>query len=318
MSNNLDKYKAMGAAAAAAGADQTKTTAGGGERTILPAGPCRLRFVAYIELGKQKKTVMGKAKVQNTVLLGFEVSGPKHPPRVTDAGEKLANMVWLEENLSLNEKARFKKLFTVMNYAGSAQHMVQLLGEAYKGTIVHRPWKSDPTKVEAELYDKVKGTFTIEPPRYEKVNPEEHENPGPTGEYLPLKVDPAISKIKAFLWDHSDLDDWTALFVEGEWPERKDDKGVVTHKAKSKNVVQNKIKLATNFAGSPIYNLLAAAGGNLDIPDAESGHDPDVTSGDDDTDEAAAAVAAQTAIAKAAAAKVPVGKAADDQLNNVV
>jgi hypothetical protein len=63
------------------------------------------------------------------------------------------------------------------------------------------------------------------------------------------------------------------LFIEGEYPERKDDKGNVTAPAKSKNVFQNTIKNAVNFRGSPIYTLLAANGQSLDIPQIDEQED---------------------------------------------
>lgn len=322
--SNIDKFKALGAKAAAEGADQTKTVSGG-ERTVLAAGPCRLRFVSYVEMGKHSKQYAGSpAKIQNEVRLGFEISGPKHPPKVDESGNKTPNIIYLEENLSLNEKARFKKLFGVMNYAGSAQHMVQLLGEAYKGTIVHRKYakrgedKSKPeswTGIEAELFNKATGAFTIEAPRYEVVNPDDHEEPGPTGEYKVLQVAAPLSPLVAFLWQYADKEQWDSLYIDGTWPERKNDKGEVTMKAASKNVVQIRIKQAVNFAGSPIYNVLAEAGANLDIPDAEAGRDPDAP--EDMTDEEVEAAHA-IAKAKAASKPVPTGAAADDALNGVV
>jgi len=50
-------FKALGAKAASEGADQTKSQAGGGT-DITPAaeGPCLMRFIGYVELGKQKGT----------------------------------------------------------------------------------------------------------------------------------------------------------------------------------------------------------------------------------------------------------------------
>lgn len=310
-------FKALGAAAAAAGADQTKvTTGGGGDYTPPAAGPASLRFVAYIEVGKQKKKVQGKEKIQNEVHLAFELSGRNHPPTVLDDGTKRPHIIWLKENLSLNEKARFKKLFARMNYKGEAQHLVQLLGEAFRGDVIHRTWKGADGKerTEAELYNKAEGTFTIRAPRSPILDEETGED---TGEFRVIKVDPPITPVKAFLWEHCDMDQWNSLFIDGEWPERKDDKGVVTAPAKSKNVLQNRIKLAVNFKGSPMYNLLATNGGSLDIPDAESGVEEDDGSTDDDT-AAAAGVAASVGIAKAGAtAAAPKGAAADDALNGI-
>ena len=304
--SNIDKYAALGARAVAEGKDMTKAvTGGGGDYAPPAAGLCWLRFVAYVELGKQPGTFQGKPTVKDEVQLVFELSGVKHPPTITDGGEKIPHRVTITIPLSLNEKAHFFKLFGRMNYAGDAQHMVQLLGRPYKGKIVHRTYKGRDGKdrISAELFDKASGSFTIEPPRYDVVDDE--------GEVLETKVkvvDPAITPVKAFLWEYSDLVDWANLFIPGEYPERKDEKtGLVTAPAKSKNVLQNNIKRAVNFKGSPVYNLIAAANGNLDIPDAEV----------PDDGEASAATEAAAAVAKAAAVPTPVGAAADDALNGI-
>jgi hypothetical protein len=301
MGNMID-FKALGAKAAAEGADQTKTTAGGGDFTPAAAGPCNLRFVSYIEVGKVRKEYKGKPpKVQNEVWLTFELSGPRHPPREMDDGTKVPYRITLKENLSLNEKARFTKLFNRMNYAGGAQHMVQLLGEAYQGEVLHRTWKGADGKerIEAELYNKAEGTFTIKPPRFEVRDP---ETGAATGEFRVVKVDPPITELKAFLWQYADKPMWDSLFIDGEWPERKNDKGEVTAKARSKNVLQNQIKLATNFKGSPIYEVLAAAGANLDIPEPDTVDEP---AEDEDTNPPVPQGA------------VPQGAAADDALNGI-
>jgi hypothetical protein len=317
-------FKALGAKAAAEGADQTKTTAGGGDYEPPAAGPCRLRFVAYIELGKQKGTFQGKPNVKEKVQLTFELSGPKHQPKVMDDGTKLPHRITITENLSLNEKARFKKLFGVLNYKGDAQHMVQLLGEAYKGVVIHRTFKGKDGKdrTVAELFDKAAGAFTIAPPRYEEVHPED----GPTGNWLPLKVEPAITPLKAFMWQYADKEMWDSIFIEGEYPERKDDAGKVTAPAKSKNVLQNTIKQATNFVGSPIYVALAAAGASLDIPDAEQGMALDEEEEGEDAGKSSAAAGRGTGApstgsapaAGAASPATPQGAAATDALNDIV
>lgn len=304
----LDKIHALAAKAVADGVDMTKAqTGGGGDYTPPAAGPTRIRFVAYIEVGKQKATYQGRPKTEDTVILVFELSGPKHPPTVTESGEKIPHRITIKLNKSLNEKAKFFKLFQVMNYQGKATHMAQLLGEAFKATVVHREWsKGDKKGVEAELYDKVKGAFTIEPPRYEVVQDGE-----PTGEFAVLKVDPAITPIKCFLWAHADMEQWADIFIDGEYPERKDEKtGAVIAPAKSKNRFQNLIKTAVNFEGSPIHQLLVAGGATIDIPDAEQVRDDVPGEGDDEVPAAPPP--------KSAAEAAPTGQAATDALAGIV
>lgn len=300
---DISKIKGL-ASKAAETVDMTKAQSGGGDFTPLAAGPARARFVGYVEKGKHSKTFKGVAKVREQASLFFEISGPKHPAREVD-GVKYPNIIEIKEGKSLNEKARFFKLVQQLNYQGKAKHVAELLGDPYKCTVVHRTYKkTDGTEgVAVELYDKVKGSFTLEPPRYEIVDPEN----GPTGEYAALKVDEPLSPLKLFLWEHADMEQWASIFIEGEYPERKNDKGEVTAKAKSKNVLQNTIKAAANFQGSPIATLLAANGQSLDLPDSER---PDLDDGEDDDDAQAAPAAQQQA--------TPTGAAADDALSGIV
>lgn len=314
---DITQIKALAAAAAAAGAlpDQTKaTTGGGGDYTPPAAGDCKLRFIAYVEIGKQEHNYQGVKSYKDKVLLVFELSGPRHPPKVMDDGTIIPQRISIEENRSLNTKAHFYKLFTRMNYAGKATHMAELLGEAFKGRVVHRKYakrgedKADPTKhtgIDAELFDKATSSYTIEPPRFEK---RDEEGMG-TGEWETMKIDPPISTPKAFFWDYQpDLSQWESLYIEGEYPERKNEKGEVIAPPKSKNVLQNKIRLANNFAASPIYILLASHGKGLDIPDAESGRDEGETQTPD----------AEDTKPVNAPAVVPEGAAAVDALNDIV
>lgn len=275
--NFLDKIKAAADSAVASGADQTKATKGGTEIPVAPPGKCKLRFISYIELGMQAGSFQGKPTVKDKVLLGFEVSGPKYPPTILDDGTKIPYRVSIEENYSLNEKAHFKKLFDRMNYSGKAQHMAQLLGDAFSGELFHRKYakkgeaKDDPSKwtgVAVELRAKG-GDYQVLPPRFQPMD----EEGNPVGEMQMMKIDPPISEIRGFIWDHPDMEQWSSIFIEGEYPERKDDKGVVVAPAKSKNMFQAKIMQAKNFKGSPIEALLMAGGKPLDIPNV--GDDPD-------------------------------------------
>lgn len=300
------------AAQAAATSDQTKTTAGGGDYVPPAEGACKLRLVGYIELGKQAGEYKGVANKRDKVRVEFEVSGPKHPPVEVD-GVLKPIIIAIEENLSLNEKAKFKKLFNRLNYGGKATHVAELVAttEAYKGRIVHRKYKRrDNTEgVAVELYDKATEQYTIEPPRIMQRDEEGME----TGEFSVMTVEPARTKPRVFLWNYADLEQWASIFVEGEYPERKDKDGKVTAPAKSKNVLQNKIKLATNFAGSPIHAAILASGGDLSIPDAESGRDVNDAPSDDEPDTTSA-----PAVAKATPLQGAAANAALDALADVV
>jgi hypothetical protein len=287
MTDALNKFAALAARAQADGVDMTKAKAGGGDDFPVPVeGPCRLRFVEYIEVGKHTDEYMGKPKIVERAYLTFEISGPKHPPVTLQDGTKVPHKVTFDIGISANEKSHFFKLFNRLNYAGKFRHIVGLLGSAYKGTLIHRKYakrgedKAKPetwTGVAVELFNKATSSFTIEAPRYEVVTEE-----GPTGDFAELKVDPPISPLRAFVWNYADKEMWDSIFIDGEYPERKDDKGVVTAPAKSKNKYQLEIKAANNFPGSPIAVILAGGDepGKVDIPDAEDARTGSVPAGD--------------------------------------
>lgn len=256
-------FKALGAKAVANGADQTKSVAGGGDYTPPAAGPGLARFVGYVEIGKQKGTFKGAPTVKEKVLLIFELVGKRHS--VAD-GEQ-PHRVTVEETYSLNEKANFFKLFQRMNYRQDAQHIVQLLGEGYKVEVVHDKWtgKDGKERITAQL--RSAAGYTIAPPRKE-------DEDSATG-WVDVAVPPAQSALRCFLWNEADIQQWGSIFIEGQYPERKDKDGVITAPAKSKNVLQARIQHATNFQGSPIHTLLAANGVALDLP--APGEDPDAS-----------------------------------------
>jgi hypothetical protein len=270
--------------------NMTEAQSGGGDFTPPEAGPCRLRLIGYVELGKHmpaKGFNGAPPKEQNKVEVYFEVSGPKHPPREHD-GKKYPHIIKVQENLSLNETARFFKLFQLLNYAGTARHITQLLGSAYKGTIIHREYKGNDGKMRkvAELFDKVSGSWKIEPPRYEVVDPET----GPTGEFAALKVDDPITPLKCFIWDYADMEQWNSIFIEGQYAAEEAKDGKPARAARTKNVLQEKIKAARNFKDSPMYTLLLNNGQSVDlsIPADELG-DGEEGGGDEDAAPAAQA-----------------------------
>ncbi len=255
-------FKALGAKAAAEGKDMTVAQAGGGDYSPPPEGPCRVRFIGYVELGKQKGTFQGKPTIKDMVELTFEVHGKAYPVEIADDGTKHPVRIGFDIPLSLNEKAHFYKLFQRMNHTQQAKHMAELLGNGYKAQVVHEKWTKDG-KEYCKAVLKAADGYTIQPARVEDDEVE--------GGWRALEVPAAISPIRCFLWDYADKEQWASLFIDGEYPERKDKDGKVTAKARSKNVFQNKIKQAANFVGSPMHELLTADGTKIDIPDAEDG-----------------------------------------------
>lgn len=239
-------FQALAARLAEDGVDQTKIIAAG-DSAPPAAGPCRLRFVSYIECGIHTTTYQGQKKTKPRVQLVFELSGPKHPPLEFE-GVKRPHRITITEAISQSEKGNFVKLFKLMNTDKKATHFVQLLGSAYRGTVVHN---EKGGKVYAHLRNDQ--GYTIQPVTYE--DPE-------TGEVKTVKVDPPMSPIRALVWDYADLEQWDSLFIDGDY-----------------NPYQNKVRSAENFAGSPVQAALLAAGRNaeatpLSAAESEDGGEP--------------------------------------------
>lgn len=250
------------AQAAAKSPNMNEAQGGGDFERVLPvAGLVRLRLVSYIELGKHAGEYQGKPKISEKVMLTFELSGPKHPPREieVDGVKKLIPMtITVNENISLNEKANFFRLFKRLNHTGEYTHFAQLLGKGFLGTIVHAADKKDPKIIYANLRDD--SGYTIRPAYHEDLE----------GNSVKVEVDAPLSPLRCFLWNFASKDMWDSLFIDGRWEDKKDDKGEVIKEGASKNYIQNRIKAATNFAGSPIAEILFSGGDAPDLGDAET------------------------------------------------
>lgn len=249
--------------AAAQSQDMNVATKGGGGGDYTPpaAGLVRLRFVGYIEMGKHEGQYQGKPKINEKAWLVFELSGPKHEPRKLEDGTEVPQRITVKLNKSLSEKAGFYKLFKAMNYDGKAKIMAELLGNAYLGNIFHREFdkKGGGKGIEADLVDPNTKAFTVRAPLVE--DPE-------TGETKRVKVSDPLTEPKCFLWDFPSKAMWDSIYIDGEYPERKDEKtGEVIAPAKSKNVFQNAIMTAKNWQGSPMQALLE---GEVDIGGADT------------------------------------------------
>lgn len=240
-------FAKLAADAAKFGPDLNAATEGGGSDDYTPpaAGACRLRLVAYVEIGKHTNTYAGESKQADKAKLIFELSGPKHPARELSDGTKVPHRITILENAGrnygqLNEKANLYKLFRVMNYDGAATHFAQLVGKEFLGTVTH---EKSGDKVFAKL--RAKGEpYSIRPPVFE--DPE-------TGEPRRVKVDAPLSDLRLFVWNMADLDQWKSLFIEGK-----------------RNPLQADILKADNFIGSPIYEVLVENGISFEAPDAKA------------------------------------------------
>lgn len=259
---------ALANAAAATGPNHTEATKGGGDggSYVPPAGGIAMaRLVGYIEIGDHSK-VFKKGQppeVKPQTRLIFELMGPRHEPKKLEDGTVLPYRITEDINASknygpLNEKAGLYKLFKRMNYDGTATHFSQLLGKPYLITLSHRKVGEGPT---ARTYVDIRddGGYRIAPPRQTNVL---------DGTITEIQVPPAVSQLRLFLWNAGpDVIGkmWDTLFIEGSYPERKNDKGEVTAPAKSKNVLQETVLKALNFKGSPLDEYLQTNGQALTL-----------------------------------------------------
>jgi hypothetical protein len=70
-----------------------------------------------------------------------------------------------------------------------------------------------------------------------------------------VEVAAAATAVKAFIWDIADKEMWDSIYIPGEYPERRDADGVLIAPARSKNVIQEKIASAKNWASHPLSSL---------------------------------------------------------------
>jgi len=258
--------KKLAAKAKKTGRDYTKTREGGGNYQPPAAGACSMRFVGYYEIGLQKKKYKGQEEIVKQVQLVFELSGKNYPVKDMDDGSKLPVRMTITERDSDNVKANINKIFKKMNYEGKATHFAELLGNAYRGRVFHNEKEGDGgAKI---IYSGLRNDdgYFINPPVVEAVDDEGNTTT------RSVKVAEPVSELKCFLWDNPDLEQWARIYIDGEYEATKDEKtGKIVRPARSKNVIQNKIRGAVNWEGAPMQLLLAD--GELETDDTEGNED---------------------------------------------
>ena len=206
------------------GRNMHEATAGGG---TIPAGKGMMRLVGAVEIGKQKKIYNGAVKFTKQIMLTWELSGKKWPE---DNGRNMTRSQRYTNSDS--SKAELHKMFLEMDPHQEYTHIAQLLNEVFIGEIVHKKSKSSD-----KVFANVSGiAYPIQ------------EDPA-TGEELDYRqaAAPRTGKLMGFVWDFPTLEDWDNLYIEGKY----DDGG-------SRNVLQQSIRAADDFEGSPIWDLLQA------------------------------------------------------------
>lgn len=284
----LKRIKALQKELAKEGKDLNKPQAGG-EYAPPATGPVRLRFVEYIEVGVHTTKFKGAPKTKPRAFFGFELSGPKHPPKVLEDGRVIPQMIRFKEVKGDHPKNGYIKLFKIMAVdRPDAKNFVDLLGEAYRGLVSHYEFqRADGGKgVIAQLKDDA--GYHIASTIYE--DPE-------SGESKQVKVDEPVSELKVFLWDYADTEQWDDLFVDGTYDD-----------GSSKNKMQELIKAAENFEGSAIWDALTEAGREDELVPAPKGNREGKPAQEEEQEEGDEA--APTKATKPAARKAP-AKAAE-------
>jgi len=236
--------------AVATGPDMRNPKTVGVEGYVPPAaGLAHARLVGYFEIGKHKELNMQQKEVlHDKVDLIFELSGPNHPPRKLQDGTLVPHRITVKETLDLSEPASFFKLFEQMNYAGTATHMVELLYEAFIVEVFHRKGK------EGKTYASLKG------PNGYNVKSTSVQDPI-SGKTVTVKVGPPTTEAKFFVWHSAEAEDWYSLYIPGEYEAVRDAAGNVIATARSRNVIQERIIAAANWAEHPLASRVTLGGG---------------------------------------------------------
>ncbi len=258
--------------AAAESVNLAEASKGGGGITPPNAGTCIATLVGYLEMGRRiKKGYKGAPdkKLRRAHWI-FELAGGSNPHTTTEEGTKIAKRItvktWLPEpGKKPSDKSAFYKLFSALNHAKDPAIKIpaQLLGHHVK-VIVSQEKFTPEGGGEEIVYGSIgsgQEGYRISPAHIDVTD----EAGMPTGQVKLIPKPEVISSLRCFLWDYANKEMWDALFIEGEYDEVKDEKtGAVTRPAKSKNVIQNEIKEALDWQGSPMQ-LILAAGGELDV-----------------------------------------------------
>jgi hypothetical protein len=272
--------------------DLTNPNAGGGGDFAPPAeGLTRTRLVGYVEVGVHTTKSIHGAKTKPRSWQFFELSGPKHEPKVLDNGDKLPFRIRTKEIVGTHVKNGYIKLFNQLNHDGTAKNFVDLLMDyAWLAKVSHYKFKRADGKEGVVAQLKTNQVYSFSPVTF--------EDPA-TGDMRTVAVPPALSAPMLFLWDSPDLDQWDSIKIDGA----RDD-------GSSKNYIQDEIRKAENFVGSPIYQLLIESGRKDEaIPlaaDAPQDEDAPAPPGGEDKPEASSLTEpAAKPVAKPAAKKAP-------------
>lgn len=124
-------------------------------RELIPAGNYIARCYQMLEIGTITEVVMGKQKIQQKVRIGWEL--PLETKVFKEENGEQPLVISKEYTLSMNEKANLRlmlkswrgKDFT--EEEAKAFDITKLLGVPCMLNVIHKPSKSDPTKIYEEI-----------------------------------------------------------------------------------------------------------------------------------------------------------------------
>ncbi|KVF71610.1 hypothetical protein WS75_21840 [Burkholderia sp. FL-7-2-10-S1-D7] len=224
---------------------------------VPPAvGFAHARFVGYFELGIHEEEYEGKKRDREKVDLVFELSGPNHEPTKAADGTLIPIRITAQETLDLSYGASFYELFGAMDAAcgGGATHIAEMLGKPFIVEVFRRRSR-DGKRIYASLRGpngyNVKGTA---------------QRDRRTGKPVVVEVAAAVTAVKAFIWEVADKEMWDSIYLPGEYPERRDANGALIAPIRLKNVIQEKIASANNWASHPLSKLGLGPGPQEPLP----------------------------------------------------
>lgn len=265
--------------------DLSEASAGGGGYTPPAPGTCIATLIGYIELGRRLKTgYKGAAdkRVRQAEWI-FELAGGANPHVETENGKvakRITVKTWLPEpGKQASDKSGFYKLFSALNHAKDPAIKIpaQLIGKHVKVIVSNETFESKGETITYASIGNAQDGFRITPAQIDIAD----ETTGmPTGQVKIIPKPEVISEIRVFLWDYANKAMWDALFIDGEYEAVEAKDGKPARPAKSKNVIQLKLKEALDWVGSPIQQILAA-GGELDTSDLAASSDDLGVAGED-------------------------------------
>ena len=228
MSMTIQEMLALANEEAAQTHDMNVAVKGGGGARLLPEGYAYARLVEYIEFGNQPQEFNGKAKDPALEFqLGFALYNTADRVYQNDDGSPYIIRPYTMA-MAANEKARAFLLFKLLNWQGKHTHFAQMLTQGFLAKIVHEPKSKTDQKIVSRL--DLKGFL----PPVDTVSGSPHPIP---------EVRPQDCKL--FLWNRPDKATFDSFYQEGKWDD-----------GRSKNVIQETMLAAVDFAGSPLQQLL--------------------------------------------------------------